>query len=104
MLKEKEKNAITRGLFLILGWGLGLDRFYEGNKKGGILSIVGWNITFFSFLYLKCSGYEYVDGIKNYDNYSTNPLIIFPLIAFIFGILLVIRKAFRIAKQFEKAE
>ena len=34
MLKDKEKNAITRGLFLILGWGIGLDRFYEGTKKG----------------------------------------------------------------------
>tara|TARA_B100001079_G_C16338695_1_gene482492 strand:+ start:92 stop:406 length:315 start_codon:yes stop_codon:yes gene_type:complete len=104
MLKEKEKNAITRGLFLILGWGIGLDRFYEGNKKGGILSIIGWNITFLSFLYLKCSGYEYVDGMKNYDNYSTNPFIIAPLIAGGYGIFLVIRKAFRIAKQFEKAE
>ena len=104
MLREKEKNAITRGLFLILGWGLGLDRFYEGNKKGGILAIVGWSITFFSFLYLKCSGYEYVDGIKNYNNYSINPYIIFPLIAGIYGIFLIIRKAFRIAKQFEKAD
>jgi len=104
MLKEKEKNAITRGLFLILGWGLGLDRFYEGNKKGGILSIIGWNITFFSFLYFKCTGYEYVDGIKNYDNYTINPYIIFPLIAGGYGIILVIRKLFRLAKQFEKAE
>tara|TARA_B100000212_G_C27130764_1_gene429032 strand:+ start:158 stop:472 length:315 start_codon:yes stop_codon:yes gene_type:complete len=104
MLKEKEKNAITRGLFLILGWGLGLDRFYEGNKKGGIMSIIGWNITLFSFLYLKCSGYQYADGIKNYENYSPNPLIILPLIAGGIGIFLVIRKAFRLAKQFEKVE
>ena len=104
MLKEKEKNSITRGLFLILGWGLGLDRFYEGNKKGGILSIIGWNITFSSFLYLKCSGYGYADGIKNYENYSTSPLIILPLIAGGLGIFLIIRKAFKIAKQFEKAE
>ena len=104
MLKEQEKNALTRGLFLILGWGLGLDRFYEGNKKGGILSIIGWSITFFSLLYLKCSGYEYVDGIKDYGNYSTNPFIIFPLIAVVIGIFLVIRKAFRLARQFEKAD
>ena len=104
MLKEQEKNALTRGLFLILGWGLGLDRFYEGNKKGGILSIIGWSITFFSLLYLKCSGYEYVDGIKDYGNNSTNPFIIFPLIAGLIGIFLVIRKAFRLARQFEKAD
>ena len=64
MLKNKEKNSVVRGIFLIGGWGLGLDRFYEGDKKGGVLSIIGWSITFFTFLYLKCSGYEYVDGEK----------------------------------------
>ena len=53
MLKNKEKNSVVRGIFLIGGWGLGLDRFYEGDKKGGVLSIIGWSITFFSFLYLK---------------------------------------------------
>ena len=56
MLKNKEKNSVVRGIFLIGGWGLGLDRFYEGDKKGGVLSIIGWSITFFTFLYLKCSG------------------------------------------------
>ena len=35
MLRNKEKNSVVRGIFLIGGWGLGLDRFYEGNKKGG---------------------------------------------------------------------
>ena len=103
MLKEKEKNAITRGLFLILGWGIGLDRFYEGDKKGGILSIIGWSITFFSFLYLKCSSYEYVDGVKNYNDYAPNPFIILPILAGAYGIFLIIKKAFRLAKQFEMA-
>ena len=41
MLKNKEKNSVVRGIFLIGGWGLGLDRFYEGDKKGGVLSIIG---------------------------------------------------------------
>jgi len=103
MFKEKEKNSIVRAIFLIGGWGLGLDRFYEGNKKGGILSIIGWSITFFSFLYLKCSGYEYVEGVKNYKEYSTNPLIIIPTLAGAYGIFLIIKKAFRLAKQFENA-
>ena len=103
MFKEKEKNSIVRGIFLIGGWGLGLDRFYEGDKKGGILSIIGWSIIFFSFLYLKCSGYEYVDGVKDYSNYSPNPLIILPTIAGVYGIYLIIRKAFRLAKQFENS-
>ena len=91
MLKNKEKNSVVRGIFLIGGWGLGLDRFYEGDKKGGVLSIIGWSITFFTFLYLKCSGYEYVDGVKN-------------LIAGAYGGFLIIKKAFRLAKQFENAE
>ena len=103
MFKDKEKNSIVRGIFLIGGWGLGLDRFYEGDKKGGILSIIGWSITFFSFLYLKCSGYEYAEGVKDFNDYSPNPLIIIPILAFAYGIFLIIKKAFRLAKQFENA-
>ena len=104
MLKNKEKNSVVRGIFLIGGWGLGLDRFYEGDKKGGVLSIIGWSITFFTFLYLKWSGYEYVDGVKNYSDYSPNPLIVLPLLAGAYGAFLIIKKAFRLAKQFENAE
>ena len=104
MLRDKEKNSVVRGIFLIGGWGLGLDRFYEGDKKGGVLSIIGWSITFFTFLYLKCSGYEYVDGVKNYSDYSPNPLIVLPLLAGAYGGFLIIKKAFRLAKQFENAE
>ena len=103
MFKNQEKNSIVRGLLLIAGWGLGLDRFYEGDKKGGILSILGWSITIFSFLYLKCSGYEYVEGVKNYNDYSPNPFIIIPILAGAYGIFLIIKKAFRLAKQFENA-
>ena len=55
MLKNKEKNSVVRGIFLIGGWGLGLDRFYEGDKKGGVLSIIGWSITFLFSFYLTCS-------------------------------------------------
>ena len=103
MFKEKEKNSIVRGIFLLGGWGFGLDRFYEGDKKGGILSIIGWSITFLSFLYLKCSGYEYAEGVKNYNEYSPNPFIIIPILAGAYGIFLIIKKAFRLAKQFENA-
>ena len=70
MLRNQEKNSVVRGIFLIGGWGLGLDRFYEGDKKGGFLSVIGWSITFFSFIFLKCSGYKYVEGVKNYSDYS----------------------------------
>jgi len=103
MLKKDEKNSFVRGVFLIGGWGIGLDRFYEGDKKGGFIAIVGWSITFFSFLYLKCSGYQYIDGVKNYQEYSLNPLIILPLAAGAYGGFRIIKKAFRLAKQFESA-
>ena len=33
MLRKQEKNAVTRGSLLGIGWGWGLDRFYEGDKK-----------------------------------------------------------------------
>ena len=70
MLRNQEKNSVVRGIFLIGGWGLGLDRFYEVDKKGGFLSIIGCIIKFFCFIFLKCSGYEYVEGVKNYSDYS----------------------------------
>tara|TARA_B100001996_G_scaffold353076_1_gene314195 strand:- start:53 stop:367 length:315 start_codon:yes stop_codon:yes gene_type:complete len=104
MLKKQEKNSLVRGIFLIGGWGLGLDRFYEGDKKGGFLSLIGWSITFFSFLFFKCSGYEYVDGVKSYSDYSPDPLIILPLIAGAYGGFRIIKKAYKLAKQFESAE
>ncbi len=104
MLRSQEKNSIVRGIFLIVGWGLGLDRFYEGDKKGGFLSIIGWSIIFFSLCFLKCSGYEYVDEVKNYSEYSPNPLVVLPLLAGAYGGFLIIKKAFRLAKQFENAE
>ena len=54
-------------------------------------------------MYLKCAGYEYVEGVKNYDEYSPNPFIVIPILAGAYGIFLIIKKAFRLAKQFENA-
>ncbi len=104
MLRKNEKNAFLRLVFLTLGWGVGLDRFYEGDNKGGIFSLIGWGAVIMSFGYLKCSGYEYIDGVKNYADYSPNAWIILPTVAGIYGVVLVVRKAFRLAKQFENAE
>ena len=53
---------------------------------------------------MKCSGYKYVDGVKNYSEYSPSPLIVLPLIAGAYGVYLIIKKSFRLAKQFENAE
>ena len=58
----------------------------------------------FLFLYLKYSGYEYVDSLKNYSDYSPNSLIVLTLLAGAYGGFRIIKKAFRLAKQFENAE
>ena len=61
-------------------------------------------MIFFSFIFLKFSGYEYVEGVKNYSNYSPNPLIVLPLLAVAYGGFQIIKKEFRLAMQFENAE
>tara|TARA_B100001027_G_scaffold1434_1_gene958 strand:+ start:431 stop:544 length:114 start_codon:yes stop_codon:yes gene_type:complete len=37
MLNNHEKNSVVKRIFLIEGWGLGLHRFYEGDKKESFL-------------------------------------------------------------------
>ena len=83
---------------------LGIRQILLTRKKGGFLSIIGWSITFISFIFFKCSGYEYVDGVKNYSDYSPNPLKVLPLLAAAYGGFLILKKASRLAEQFEKAE
>ena len=101
MLRNQEKNLLIRGIFLVVWLGLGLDRFYEGDKKVGFLSIISWSITFLSFIFLKCLGYEYVDGVKNYSDYSPNPSMVLPLLAEAYGGFLIVKKRYRWVKQFE---
>ena len=42
--------------------------------------------------------------VKNFSDYSPNPFILLPLLAGAYGGFLIIKKAFRLAKQFENAE
>tara|TARA_Y100001968_G_scaffold224570_1_gene207252 strand:+ start:191 stop:508 length:318 start_codon:yes stop_codon:yes gene_type:complete len=105
MFRKEEKNSLTRLAVLAIGWGVGLDRFYEGRTKDGFLSLIGWGIIFTSLMYLSpCQGFEYVDGVKNYAEMSVNPIIIVPTGLGVYGIILVIRKAFRLLRSFEAAE
>ena len=49
-LENKKKNSVVRGIFLIGGGNLGLDRFYEVDKKGDFFqSLVG--VSHFLALY-----------------------------------------------------
>ena len=57
MLRNQEKNSVVRGIFLIGGWGLGLDRFYEGDRNGLVaLAIVNLLVILLFKFYLKGSG------------------------------------------------
>ena len=76
---------------------------FKKEIKRFFLSIIGWIITFISFTFLKWSGYEYVDGVKNYSDYSPNPFIKLPLIARAYGWFLIVKKVLRLEKQFENA-
>ncbi len=105
MLKKDEKKALTRLALLSVGWGVGLDRFYEGRNKDGFLSIIGWGLIFGSLLYLSpCHGIDYTDGVKNYSEMTWSPISIFPLGFGIYGAILIIRKAFKLLRSFESAE
>tara|TARA_Y100001968_G_scaffold228146_1_gene210939 strand:+ start:700 stop:1017 length:318 start_codon:yes stop_codon:yes gene_type:complete len=105
MFLKEEKKVLTRLALLSIGWGVGLDRFYEGRTKDGILSILGWGLIFVSLMLLSpCNGYSYADGVKDYSSMNTNPLIILPLGFGIYGAILVIRKGFRLLRSFESAE
>ena len=105
MFRQEEKKAITRLSLLTIGWGLGLDRFYEGRTKDGFLSLIGWSIIFVSLASLSpCHGYSYSEGIKSYSEMNIDPLIILPVGFGLYGGILVIRKAFRLLRSFESAE
>ena len=105
MFRKEEKNALTRLAVLSVGWGIGLDRFYEGRTKDGFLALIGWGIIFSSLIYLSpCKGYEYAEDIKTYSEVSIDPIIILPLGIGVYGLILVIRKAFRLLRTFENAE
>ncbi len=105
MFGKEEKKALTRIAVLSVGWGVGLDRFYEGKTRDGFLSLIGWGIVFTSLMLLSpCHGYDYASGGKEFSDMSLNPLIILPLGAGVYGLTLVLRKGFRLLRQFESAE
>ena len=105
MLRKEEKKSLTRLALLSIGWGVGLDRFYEGRIKDGLLSLAGWILIFGSLMMLSpCHGYDYAEGGKNMIDMSVNPLIIIPSALGLYGVVLVVRKGFRLLRQFETAE
>ena len=103
MFRQEEKKAITRLAVLSIGWGLGLDRFYEGRTRDGFLSLIGWGIIFTSLMLLSpCHSYDYSEGAKAMTE-NISPLLVLPLGFGIYGVVLVIRKGFRLLRQFESS-
>jgi len=105
MLRKEEKKSLTRLALLSVGWGLGLDRFYDGKTRDGFLSIIGWSLIFVSIMLLSpCHGYDYSSGGKSMADMSVNPIIVAPIALGLYGAVLVVRKGFRLLRQFETAE
>ena len=105
MFRKEEKKALTRMAVLSIGWPAGLDRFYEGKTRDGILSIIGWGLIFGSLMILSpCHGYNYSESGKAMADMSLNPLIFIPLALGVYGAILVLRKGFRLLRQFETSE
>ena len=63
-------------------------------------SLVGVS-RFLAFSFLNVQVMNMFEGVKNCSNYSSKSLIILPLFAGPYGVLLIIKKTFRLAKQFE---
>ena len=102
MLSKDEKKSVTRIALLSIGWPVGLDRFYDGKIKEGVLSLIGWIAVFGSICALTPCPSKFDGGITTVE--SINPLIIIPLALGAYGGYLVIRKGFRLLRQFENAE
>ncbi len=105
MFRKDEKKALTRLAILSIGWPAGLDRFYDGKIKNGIFSIIGWGVIFGSILLLSpCHGYDYSAAGKDFSDMSISPWIVIPLVLGVYGGVLVLRKGFRLFRQFESAQ
>ena len=103
MFRKEEKKALTRLGLLSIGWPLGLDRFYEGKTREGVFSAIGWLLVFGSIMFLAPCPSQ-MDGSKYMAMSDANPLVILPLALGAYGALLVLKKGFRLLKQFETAE
>ena len=104
MFRKDEKKALTRLALLSIGWPVGLDRFYAGQVRDGVLSVVGWILVFGSIMYLAPCPSEFQAGKDLSSMSDPNPLVILPLVLGAYGGFLVIRKGFRLLRQFEAAE
>ena len=104
MLKMQEKNSVVRGIFII-GEGVLVQKdFMKETKKVGDFPFQSGLLFLLVFSFLNFQAINYVSNVKNSSEYTTNPLIVLPLLAGAYGGFLIIKKAFGLAKHFENAE
>ena len=104
MFRKEEKKALTRLALLSIGWPAGLDRFYDGKTRDGIFSIIGWLLVFGSIMFLApCPG-GFDDATTSVAMTAPNRLVIVPMLFGAYGAFLVLRKGFRLLRQFETAD
>ncbi|WP_320674171.1 hypothetical protein [Prochlorococcus sp. MIT 1341] len=103
MFRKEEKKALTRLAVLSFGWPIGLDRFYDGKNREGILSCLGWALVFVSIMLLSpCHALSH--GSDTWSTFGKlNPLVVLPLGLGTYGAILILRKGFRLLRQFETA-
>ncbi len=104
MFRKEEKKALTRLALLSIGWPAGLDRFYDGKTRDGILSVIGWLLVFGSIMFLSPCPSSFKEGAALAEISSPNPLVIIPIAFGAYGALLVLRKGFRLLRQFESSD
>ena len=104
MFRKEEKKALTRLALLAIGWPAGLDRFYDGKARDGIISVFGWALVFGSIMLLAPCPSQYEAGKNLSEISSVSPFIFVPLVFGAYGAVLVLRKGFRLLRQFETAE
>ncbi len=104
MFRKEEKKALTRLALLSIGWPAGLDRFYDGKTRDGVLSVIGWAAVLGSIMFMAPCPSKYQAGASIATMSETNPLIVLPLALGAYGAFLVLRKGFRLLRQFETAE
>lgn len=103
MFRKEEKKALTRLALLSIGWPVGLDRFYDSKTRDGILSIIGWCLVFGGIMYLAPCPSTFQNGSSMATMSPPDPLVIIPMALGVVGALLVLRKGFRLLRQFEQA-
>ncbi len=91
MLRKKEKKAVASIFMLLIGWPIGLDQFFEGKTRDGVLTLIGWLIVLIAFLI-------------SFSSPAANGLILIPLLAIPVGLFCITKKLVAKTRAFVEAD